>query len=168
MSFGRPGRWTSPAEMTVVTPPWRPDSMKSIVRWRGVKSPKTGWAWESMSPGKAVVPWASMTCSGPAPAPSPAASPRPTAAIRPSSMRISSASRRGVRDVARGDLAEVPNEGPHRRLQARCARTSMVSGGRRRRRHPRPSGRRLERGVARRRSRRGPAGARRSRGHRGR
>ena len=27
-SFGRPGRWTSPAEMTEVTPPCRPDSMK--------------------------------------------------------------------------------------------------------------------------------------------
>jgi len=38
----------------VVAPPWSPDSMKSIVRWRGVKSPKTGWAWESIRPGRRV------------------------------------------------------------------------------------------------------------------
>ena len=36
MSFGRPGRCGSPAEIIVVTPPWSPDSMKSDVRWRGV------------------------------------------------------------------------------------------------------------------------------------
>src|SRR5438445_667791 len=55
MSLGRPGRCTSPAEIAVVTPPFMPESMKSIVRWRGVKSPKTGWTCESMSPGVTVV-----------------------------------------------------------------------------------------------------------------
>ena len=56
MSLGRPGRWTSPAEIAVVTPPWSPDSMKSIVRWRGVKSPNTGWTWRVDEPGNAVAP----------------------------------------------------------------------------------------------------------------
>src|SRR5438093_1561318 len=56
MSLGRPGRWTSPAEIAVVTPPFMPESMKSMVRWRGVKSPKTGWTCESISPGSTVVP----------------------------------------------------------------------------------------------------------------
>ena len=41
-SFGRPGTCGSPAEIIVVTPPWSDDSMKSTVRWRGVKSPKIG------------------------------------------------------------------------------------------------------------------------------
>ena len=52
--------------------------MKSIVRWRGVKSPNTGWQCESISPGITVVPRASITVSA-----SPS-SPRPTAAMRPS------------------------------------------------------------------------------------
>jgi hypothetical protein len=43
MSLGRPGRCTSPAEIAVVTPPFSAESRKSVVRWRGVKSPKTGW-----------------------------------------------------------------------------------------------------------------------------
>ena len=89
MSFGRPGRCTSPAEIMVVTPPWSPDSMKSTVRWRGVKSPKTGWQWESMRPGMTVAPAASMTVSA-----SPSR-PRPTAAIRPSSMAMASPSSSG-------------------------------------------------------------------------
>src|SRR5262245_54808001 len=63
MSLGRPGRCTSPAEIIVVTPPWSPDSMKSTARWRGVKSPKTGWQWESISPGITVEPAASITVS---------------------------------------------------------------------------------------------------------
>src|SRR6266478_1389531 len=54
MSLGRPGRCTSPAEIIVVMPPLRPDSMKSIVRWRGVKSPNTGWQCESMRPGTTI------------------------------------------------------------------------------------------------------------------
>ncbi len=37
--------------------------MKSIVRWRGVKSPTVGCACESMRPGITVVPFASMTVS---------------------------------------------------------------------------------------------------------
>ena len=41
-SLGRPGRCTSPAEIAVVTPPFIIESMKSTVRWRGVKSPNTG------------------------------------------------------------------------------------------------------------------------------
>src|SRR5712692_2249741 len=91
MSFGRPGRCTSPAEIAVVTPPFIIESMKSMVRWRGVKSPKTGWTCESMSPGRTVVARASITVSA-----SPSR-PRPTAAIRPSRIRIESASRSGRR-----------------------------------------------------------------------
>src|SRR3989338_4675109 len=88
-SLGRPGRCTSPAEIMVVSPPWSPDSMKSSVRWRGVKSPKTGWQWESINPGITVVPLASMTVSA-----SPS-SPLPTAEIFPPSIRIVSPSRSG-------------------------------------------------------------------------
>src|SRR3990172_9097435 len=88
-SLGRPGRCTSPAEIMVVSPPWSPDSMKSNVRWRGVKSPKTGWQWESSNPGITVVPLASMTVSA-----SPS-SPLPTAAILPPSITIVSPSRSG-------------------------------------------------------------------------
>ena len=40
----------------MVTPPCSSDSMKSVVRWRGVQSPNTGWTCESMSPGNAVAP----------------------------------------------------------------------------------------------------------------
>ena len=64
--------------------------MKSTVRWRGVQSPNTGWTWESISPGNAVAPFASMTTSASS------SRPRPIAANRPSSMRIESASRRGA------------------------------------------------------------------------
>src|SRR6266545_5375637 len=90
MSLGRPGRWTSPAEIMVVIPPLSPDSMKSIVRCRGVKSPNTGWQCESMSPGITVVPFASTTVSAPP------SRPRPTAAIRPFSVTMESPSRSGL------------------------------------------------------------------------
>jgi len=63
--------------------------MKSMVRWRGVKSPKTGWQWESIRPGMAALPLASMTVSA-----SPS-SPFPTAAILPSAITMLSPSRRG-------------------------------------------------------------------------
>src|SRR5215467_7346101 len=89
MSFGRPGRCTSPAEMAVVTPPCIPESMKSTVRCRGVKSPNTGCTCESISPGITVVPRASMTVSA-----SPSR-PRPIAAILPSRITTESASRSG-------------------------------------------------------------------------
>src|SRR5690242_16780351 len=89
MSLGLPGRCTSPAEIMVVTPPLRPDSMKSIVRWRGVKSPKTGWQCESMRPGTTVLPLASTTVSA-----SPSR-PRPTARILPSAATIESPSSSG-------------------------------------------------------------------------
>src|SRR5260370_12001448 len=89
MSLGRPGRCTSPAEIIVVMPPLRPDSMKSIVRWRGVKSPNTGWQCESMKPGTTVLPLASMTVSASS------SRPRPTATILPSAATIESPSRSG-------------------------------------------------------------------------
>src|SRR5262252_466444 len=89
MSLGRPGRCTSPAEIMVVRPPLSPDSMKSTVRWRGVKSPKTGWQCESMRPGITVLPRASMTVSAST------SSPRPTAAMVPSATTMLSASRSG-------------------------------------------------------------------------
>src|SRR3990172_8944593 len=107
MSFGRPGRWTSPAEMTVVTPPWSPDSMKSIVRWRGVKSPNTGWAWESMSPGIAVVPWASMTRSAVAP---PAAARRRPPAVGHGQGQQQLVARRGVGHADRDRVEMAPDE----------------------------------------------------------
>src|SRR5215472_1971192 len=78
MSLGRPGRCTSPAEIMTVRPPLSPDSMKSTVRWRGVKSPKTGWQCESMRPGMTVLPRASITVSAST------SRPRPTAEIAPS------------------------------------------------------------------------------------
>ena len=89
MSLGRPGRCTSPAEIIVVMPPLRPDSMKSIVRWRGVKSPNTGWQCESMRPGTTVLPRASMTVSASS------SRPRPTATILPSAATIESPSSSG-------------------------------------------------------------------------
>src|SRR5262249_57241070 len=89
MSLGRPGRCTSPAEIMVVRPPLSPDSMKSTVRWRGVKSPKTGWQCESMRPGTTVLPRASMTVSAST------SSARPTAAMVPSATTTLSASRSG-------------------------------------------------------------------------
>ena len=52
MSLGRPGRWTSPAEIIEVTPPCSSDSMKSVVRWRGVQSPNTGMDVRVDEPGK--------------------------------------------------------------------------------------------------------------------
>ncbi len=39
---GRPGRWTSPAETMVVTPPCRKLSIQFSWFWRGVQSPNTG------------------------------------------------------------------------------------------------------------------------------
>src|SRR5713226_6826541 len=74
----------------VVMPPLRPESMKSIARWRGVKSPKTGWQCESMRPGITVLPLASMTVSA-----SPS-SPFPTATILPLSATIESPSSSGL------------------------------------------------------------------------
>ena len=77
--------------MAVVTPPFMAESMKSTVRWRGVKSPKTGCTWESMSPGITVVPLASITTSASS------SSRRPTAVILPSWITIESASSCGAR-----------------------------------------------------------------------
>src|SRR5213594_4198203 len=99
MSLGRPGRCTSPAEIAVVTPPFIAESMKSTVRWRGVKSPKTGWTCESMRPGMTVVPRQSMTVSASS------SRPRPMPAILPSRSTSESASRRGRR---RSPLTSVP------------------------------------------------------------
>ena len=99
MSLGRPGRCTSPAEMAVVTPPCIPESMKSTVRCRGVKSPKTGCTCESISPGITVVPRASITVSASS------SSARPTAAMRPSRMTRESASSSGR---AMSPLTRVP------------------------------------------------------------
>ena len=62
-SRGRPGRWTSPAEIIVVTPPCRKLSIQPSWLWRGVQSPNTGWTWLSISPGATVVPLASTTTS---------------------------------------------------------------------------------------------------------
>ena len=62
-SLGRPGRWTSPAEIMVVTPPWRKLSIQFSWLWRGVQSPNTGCTWLSIRPGASVVPFALTTTS---------------------------------------------------------------------------------------------------------
>ncbi len=92
-SFGRPGRCTSPAETSVVTPPFTPISIQPNWFWRGVQSPNTGWQWESISPGDRPEPFASITVSAPEQSRSAAL---PIAAIRPSTTTIASASRIGL------------------------------------------------------------------------
>ena len=62
-SRGRPGRWTSEADIIIETPPCIEDSIQPSADWRGVQSPKTTWAWESIRPGTATAPEASMTVS---------------------------------------------------------------------------------------------------------
>ena len=65
-SRGRPGVWTSPAEIMVVTPPCRVESIQFIWLCRGVQSPATGWTWLSMRPGTtSAQPWASITVRAP-------------------------------------------------------------------------------------------------------
>ena len=91
-SRGRPGVWTSPAEIMVVTPPCRVESIQLSWLWRGVQSPATGWTWLSMRPGTRAEPWASITVRAPSASRSAA---RPTAAMRPSSTRTASASSTG-------------------------------------------------------------------------
>ena len=93
MSLGRPGRWTSPAEIIVVTPPFRHDSIQPSWFWRGVQSPNTGWTCESISPGASVVPRQSMVVRACSVSQSAA---RPIATIRPSSTTTVSASRIGA------------------------------------------------------------------------
>src|SRR5213596_637229 len=121
MSFGRPGRCTSPAEMTDVTPPCSPDSMKLSVCWRGVKSPNTGWAWESMSPGSAVAPLGVNrlveVATGAGAAIKPAADCGDPIVLDQD--RVSFGDRRV--DVAGDDRADVRDEGPHR-IFARASR----------------------------------------------
>ncbi len=58
MSFGRPGRCTSPAEIIVVTPPFSVESIQPSWLWRGVQSPNTGCTCESIRPGATAVPLA--------------------------------------------------------------------------------------------------------------
>ena len=81
--------------------------MKSIVRWRGVKSPKTGWQCESMSPGMRVLPLASMTVSASA------SRPRPSAANLPSVDERRRPVEERPLDVPRDDLADVLDQRPH-------------------------------------------------------
>ena len=132
MSFGRPGTCGSPAEIIVVTPPWRDDSMKSSVRWRGVKSPTTGWACESMRPGMTVVPLASMTTVGVA-AIAHAVADRIDPAVDDRD-RVAIDERRV--DVARDDPADAGDQRPHR---------GRLSAGRPRRRRPQRQDRRSAR-----------------------
>jgi hypothetical protein len=60
MSFGRPGRCTSPALTIVVTPPCIVLSIQPSWFCRGVQSPKTGCTWLSIKPGATQVPLASI------------------------------------------------------------------------------------------------------------
>ena len=60
-SAGRPGRCTSDADIIMVTPPCIELSIQPSMPWRGVQSPKTTCACESMSPGIATAPAASST-----------------------------------------------------------------------------------------------------------
>ena len=57
MSRGRPGMCTSPAEIIVVTPPCRQQSIQSSWLCRGVQSPATGWTWLSIRPGRRRCRW---------------------------------------------------------------------------------------------------------------
>ena len=91
-SRGRPGRWTSPAEIIVVTPPCMVESIQLSWFWRGVQSPNTGWTWLSISPGTSATPFASTTTSAPAVLQSASL---PKAAIFPSSATTVSPSRMG-------------------------------------------------------------------------
>src|SRR5256885_5224483 len=92
-SRGRPGIWTSPAEIMVVTPPCRKLSIQLIWFCRGVQSPATGWTWLSIRPGATVVPLASTMVVAPSVLTSLA---RPMAVILPFSAVIVSASRIGL------------------------------------------------------------------------
>src|SRR5574337_96808 len=92
MSLGRPGRCTSPAEIMVVTPPCRVESIQPIWPWRGVQSPKTGCTWLSIRPGHTQVLRASITTSGAEVSQSDSL---PTETIRPSFTTMVSASRTG-------------------------------------------------------------------------
>ena len=84
---------TSPAEIMVVTPPCRLDSIQPSWFWRGVQSPATGWTWLSIKPGARAVPWASIVVEAPDVSRS---AWRPIAAIRPSTETTVSASRIGL------------------------------------------------------------------------
>ena len=61
--MGRPGRCTSDADIIVVTPPCIELSIQPIIPCRGVQSPKTTCACESISPGTANPPSASSKTS---------------------------------------------------------------------------------------------------------
>ena len=91
-SLGRPGRCTSPAEIMVVTPPWRKLSIQLSCCCRGVQSPNTGCTWLSIRPGARVVPLASTMVAAPDWSRSLAL---PTAAILPPTATMVSASRIG-------------------------------------------------------------------------
>ena len=60
-SRGRPGRWTSDADIIIDTPPCIELSIQPSADWRGVQSPKTTCTWESIRPGIATAPPASRT-----------------------------------------------------------------------------------------------------------
>ncbi len=92
-SRGRPGRCTSPAETSVVTPPCSVESIQPSWFWRGVQSPMTGWEWLSIMPGMTEEPLASITRLTPLAS---ILTSRPTAVIFPFSIRIVSASARGA------------------------------------------------------------------------
>ena len=92
MSLGRPGRCTSPAEIMVVTPPLRNESIQPSWLCRGVQSPNTGWTWLSIRPGESAVPLASIVTCAPERSKSRSL---PTATMRPLSAMIVSASRIG-------------------------------------------------------------------------
>src|SRR5512145_1407721 len=92
MSFGRPGRCTSPAEIMVVTPPLSVESIQPSWFCRGVQSPNTGCTWLSIRPGARHTPLASISVSGRAVSQSFCL---PTWVIRPSIATTVSASRIG-------------------------------------------------------------------------
>ena len=93
MSRGLPGVCTSPAEIIVVTPPWRQESIQPIWFWRGVQSPATGCMWLSIRPGVSATPLASTTVAASSVSTSFS---RPIAAMRPSTATTVSASRIGL------------------------------------------------------------------------
>ncbi len=93
MSFGRPGRCTSPADTIVVTPPFIVLSIQPSWFWRGVQSPNTGCTWLSIRPGQTQVCLASMVVLAWLVSQSACL---PIAVMRPSWMTTVSASRMGL------------------------------------------------------------------------
>ena len=131
MSFGRPGRWTSPAEITVVTPPCSAglDEVDRPLARREVAEDRVGVRVDEARASRSCR-CASMTCVGTV---ARRARARPPRSGRRRS-RIESASASGASMSPVDERADVRDERSHRVAPGR----SGPSGARPRRRRPRP------------------------------